>query len=58
MPENEELTERLHTLEVAQSTQAATAAGADATQAATQAGNAAAQTASVGGSPRRWPPAR
>lgn len=36
--DNDELRERIHALETAQATQAASAAGAQATQAATQAG--------------------
>jgi hypothetical protein len=47
--DNGELLERIHRLEVAQSTQAAAAAGAEATQAATQAGAAATGAASVAG---------
>lgn len=49
MAEEGELLERVHKLEVAQATQAATAAGGLATQAATQAGAAATGAASVAG---------
>jgi len=45
MPDQEELTERVHALEVAQSTQTAVQAGAQATQAAVQAGAQATQAA-------------
>jgi len=49
MPDDGELLERIHKLEVAHATQAATAAGAEATQAATQAGATATGAASVAG---------
>jgi hypothetical protein len=48
MSEND-LIERVHSLEVAQATQAATLAGAQATQAATQAGMTATQVAAHAG---------
>ena len=49
MPDQEELTERVHALEVAQSTQTAVQAGAQATQAAVQAGAAATNVAAHAG---------
>lgn len=54
MPGEGDLLGRIHKLEVAQATQAATAAGAAATQAATQAGAAATGAASVAGL-SAWP---
>jgi hypothetical protein len=47
--ENNEIEERLHAVEVAQATGAATLAGAEATQAAVQAGNMATTTAMQAG---------
>lgn len=47
--DNEQLLDRIHTLEVAQATQAATMAGAEATQGAMQAGNMATTTAMTTG---------
>lgn len=47
--DNDEMVERIHSLEVAQATQAATAAGAEATQGAVQAGNMATTTAMTTG---------
>ena len=49
MPDEGDLLDRIHKLEVAQATQAAAAAGAEATQAATQAGAVATGAASVAG---------
>jgi hypothetical protein len=49
IPDEGDLLERIHNLEVAPATQAATAAWAEATQAATQAGAAATGAASVAG---------
>ena len=46
---NDELLERIHALETAQATQAATQAGAEATQGAVQAGNMATTTAMTTG---------
>lgn len=46
---NDELLERIHALETAQATQAATQAGAEATQGAAQAGNMATTTAMTTG---------
>lgn len=47
--DNEQLLDRVHTLETAQATQAASLAGAEATQAAVQAGNMATTTAMTSG---------
>jgi hypothetical protein len=47
--EENDLTERVHALETAQATQAATQAGAEATQAATQAGMSATNAATHAG---------
>ena len=47
--DNDELRERLHALEVAQATQAASSAGAEATNAATTAGMQATQAAAQAG---------
>lgn len=47
--DNEQLLERLHAVETAQATQAATTAGMEATQAAAQAGNMATTTAMTTG---------
>ncbi len=47
--DNEKLLERIHTLEVAQATQSAAAAGMEATQGAAQAGNMATTTAMTTG---------
>jgi hypothetical protein len=47
--DNEQLVERLHTVETAQATQAAALAGAEATQAAAQVGNMATTTAMATG---------
>ncbi len=47
--DNNDLTERIHALEVAQATQAATTAGMEATNAATTAGLHAAQAAATAG---------
>ena len=49
MAADDEVTERIHKLEVAQATQAAVGAGAQATMAATQAGATATTAASVAG---------
>jgi Na+/H+ antiporter NhaC len=49
MPEDDDVVERIHALEVAQATQVASSAGAQATMAATQAGATAATGASVAG---------
>ena len=49
MPEDDEVMDRIHQLEVAQATQVAAAAGAEATLAATQAGATATTAASVAG---------
>ncbi|MFP5372958.1 MAG: hypothetical protein ACLGI3_19755, partial [Actinomycetes bacterium] len=47
--DNDQLVDRIHSLEVAQATQAASAAGAEATQAATTAGMQATQAAAQAG---------
>lgn len=49
MPEQDELTERVHALEVGQATQAAVQTGAQATQAAVQAGAASTNAAAHAG---------
>ncbi len=49
MPDDNEMLERIHKLEVAQATQVAVGAGMEATLAATQAGAAATGAASIGG---------
>ena len=49
MSNDSDFLERVHALEVAQATQAATAAGAQATQAATQAGSVATNAAGMAG---------
>jgi hypothetical protein len=49
MPEDSDVNERIHKLEVAQATQVAVGAGTEATLAATQAGAAATSAASVAG---------